>query len=481
MVTEIRRQAMFKPLRRKIVVQVTMWLLIITFVIWGAGSVVMGTKNYAGVIFGRKVSPQEYNRIYSAIYGRARIQYGDNLSKLEKFLNLREQAWDRLILKYDAKRKFIGASNKEVIEKITSLPFFQRNGVFDNGLYNYIVENIFQVKPREFEESIRDDILIAKLIDSVTKNVKLTDDEILRSYRDANELADMSFLLIKTQDYTQNVEVKDEELLPYYEANKKNFLSPVMVNVAYIKIPFNDKKDEARFLAEEMIGSIKKGGTLEAAAREYKIGLKETGLFSMADKIPGIGLSYSFALAAFSLKEKQTSDPIEAEDSFYIMKLKSKKPPSTLPFEEARPRVKDALVMEKESVLAETAAKDILSKINKEAKTLEDVAKELNYVVLTSKEISRTKNKYVEGVGPSDSLVNTAFSLKVGQVGGPVKTPMGHAILRLDSIKPFDEERFKAEKGLFAASLMEERKMGYFQKWFLNLKNKAGLRDNLSG
>lgn len=469
---------MFKPLRRKRVVKFTMWALVIAFVVWGAGSVATSRKNFAGIIFGKKISIPEYNRSYNAVLSRAKMLYADKLPKLKGFLNLKEQAWDRLILKYQARRRLIRVSNKEVIERIASSGLYQRKGVFDKKLYRYIIENVFQTTPREFEESVRDDIIIEKLIESVTKKAGLTDDEIRQVYRDENELADVSFLLIKPADFKEEESVSEEELVSFYKEQRKSFRSPVRVNVTYLRIPFNEKEEGARFTAEEMMASIKRGKTLKEISKEYGIELKETGLFFIDSQIPEIGLSYPFTLAALGLKKDQISDIVQTHDSFYIMKLKSRTEPEILPFEEVKDGVKDMLVLKKKEEKARDLAEEILSLSRQENKTLEDAAKDYHYQLSTAKQISR-KN-YFKEIGPSDSFAEVCFSLKTKETGGPAKTQKGYALVRLDVLMPIDETKFLKEKESFAKALLEKKKTDIFKQWFLSLKKRANLKDNLS-
>ncbi|NQT94838.1 MAG: peptidyl-prolyl cis-trans isomerase [Candidatus Omnitrophica bacterium] len=469
---------MFKPLRNKKFVKFTMWGLVVVFALWGAGNVAMSKKNHAGTIFGKKISLQEYNREYMAVLNRAKMMYGDNLPKLEKFLNLKNQAWDRLILKYASKKKHIGASNREVIEKIASLPLFQRNNAFDDRLYSYIVTDIFHSSPRDFEESVRADIMIERLMSSVTKDIELSEEEIYTAYRAENETADVSYILISPDRHKDMVTTTDEELVDYYESNKENFKSPAAVNVNYIRIPFNDDKEEAHFVGEELAAEIKKNKTLKELSKEYNIELKETGFFSTNSKIPEIGLSYPFALAAISLKKNEISELVEITDSFCIMQLKSRKEPTILPLGEVKDNVKDMFVAKKAQELALSESENILLLINTEGKSLEAIAAENKLKLLNAKGI--TQKSYIEEIGPSDTFASTAFALKVGEIGGPVKTEKGYAIIKLDSIKPIEEEKFKEEKDTFSKTLLDRKRNEHFQGWFLNLKKEAKLKNNLT-
>jgi len=467
---------MLKSLRNKTLMKVIMWLLVVVFVAWGAGSAATSRKNHAGVIFGRKVSIPEYNRSYAAVLNRAKMAYGDNLPKMEKFLNLKGQAWDRLILKQEAGRRFIRTNNNEVIGRIASFEVFQRNGVFDKRLYGHIVENIFRSSPRDFEESVRDDIVIGKLIDSTTKDVALTDDEIRNQYRAENELADVSFLLINPESYKKQVSVNKKEALAFYEKSRDRFRSPVSVDVTYIRIPFDNKKEESKLLAEEIMISAKRGRALEELSKEYGMELEETGFFSINSKIPKIGLSYPFALAALGLDKNQISDVIESGESFYVMRLKSKRPPTILPFEEVEEQAKEMLIQKKAEDKAEAFGEELLSEIKKDNKGLEAAGKEYDYDILSAKQISKTS--YVKEIGLSDSFGKVVFSLNVDETGGPAKTQKGYAIVRLDTLKPIDEEAFLKGKGAFAEKLLKKKETDQFQKWFMEIKKKAALKDN---
>jgi len=455
-----------------------MWALVVVFVSWGLGSVATSRKVYAGIIFGKKISVQEFNRSYQAVLNRAKMMYGDKLASVEKFLNLKSQAWDRLILAYAAKRKHIRSSNKEVIEKIASLPLFQRNGAFDDRLYDYIVTNVFGSTSRNFEESIRDDIAIEKLMDSVTRNTRLSKNEIRQAYRAENEFGDVSFILIKPESYKDQVSTDEEKLLSFYKQNKEGFRSLVSVNVLYLRIPFSDKKEDAQYAAEDILAEIKRGKNMEEVSKQYGLKLKESGLFSINSKIPEIGLSYPFALAALRLKKGEVSDVIETMDSFCIMQLKSKKPPSLLPFEEVKTKVRDALIKEKGWALAESVAERIAQAIADKDKTLEDASRELKLKISTAKKIN--KKSYIEEIGPSDLFTEAVFSLQVGESGGMAKTQKGYTIIRLDDLTPIDKSKFQEEKESFSKELLEKRKQEEFKSWFIELKKKAELKDNLS-
>jgi peptidyl-prolyl cis-trans isomerase D len=477
MIKKSQGDIMLKALRNKQLMKIVMWSLVVIFAAWGIGSVSMSGKSYAGTIFGKRVSLQDYNRSYSAVLSRAQMIYGEQLPKIEKFLNLRSQAWDRLILLHAARKKHLRASNKEVVHRIASLPFFQRNGTFDKNLYHYIAQSVLRTTPRDFEESVRGDIIIDKLMNLQTKNITLTDDEIKQAYIEKNQLADISFVILKSDNYTDGIRVQDSEIRSFYNNNKELFLSPALANAIYIEFPFYENKENARFAADEIRTEVRKGRKLNNISNEYGLELKETGNFPLSADIAKTGLPYSLVLACFGLEQGQISDVIEDEDKFYILEIKSKAAPRQLSYEQAKKAAEDMLIKERASSVAYETAENILKLLESDSSTLESIAKDLNHNVLKANNISR--KSHVEQIGNLESFSNQFFSLKVNEAAGPIKTHDGFAIIRLDSITPIDDEAYENNKSEFAEQLMQEKKNKAFQQWFNELKQKASLKDNL--
>jgi hypothetical protein len=469
---------MLKSFRNKRLMQIVMWSLVVIFGAWGIGSISASGRLYAGSIFGKKISAQEYNRNYSAVLNRARMMYGEELPKVEKFLDLKNQAWDRLILLHEARKRHISATNKDIIAKIAGFPFFQRNNIFDRGLYEYITASVFRVTPHEFEESIRGDIMIEKLVSQITQDISVTDEEARQAYSAEKELADISFIIISPEDYVKDISVNESDMLSFYNNNPEKFLSPVMVNAEYIMIPFTEQtKENAAFIADELRDLATQGKTLSELSEAYGLDLKETGDFSIDSEIPSIGISYAFALAAFTLEKGEISPVVELPESFCLISLKSKSGPGLLDFKLVVNKAKDMLIYETASEMALKNALDIISRMQKNRLSMEDIAKNNNYTIHKSERISR--KSHVAEAGQSEDLMQIAFSLADGEIGGPAKTQKGYAIIRLDAIIPIDEELYAQEKNTFIERLYQTRQSEFFKNWFIELKQEAMLEDKL--
>lgn len=165
---------MLKQLRQKKTAKKVLWglaiIIIPAFVLWGAGGLREST-NYAGTVFGKKVSYEEYRAAFNAMKNKALLTYGNMFHQVREQLNLEGAAWEHIILLREAKRQKIKVVDQEVVARIASFPFFRdAEGKFSQNAYTMVLNNAFRTTPRTFEEEIRQMIIIEKLIQDVVKN-----------------------------------------------------------------------------------------------------------------------------------------------------------------------------------------------------------------------------------------------------------------------------------------------------------------------
>ena len=162
---------MLQVLRRKGVNKTILWfiaiVIILSFGVFGTAYRLDNTVNSAGTIYGHNVSIKDFQQAYLDARDQAIRIYGDEFFKNGNRLDLEQEAWDRLILLKEAQKRNIQVNDQEVVAYIASFPFFQRNGQFDQTLYEEIVQNpsIFDRSTHDFEEGVRKQLIIKKLID----------------------------------------------------------------------------------------------------------------------------------------------------------------------------------------------------------------------------------------------------------------------------------------------------------------------------
>ena len=128
------------------------WIIVASFGIWGVGSVIisgMSGDNSAGVVYGQKISNQEFNRHYKLvqIFQSQEVDHAEPL------------AWQEIALVIKAQREKIKVTDDEVRQTLT-----QKMGYASGDFYLRWVKNVSGESSRVFEEKIRDLISVEKLL-----------------------------------------------------------------------------------------------------------------------------------------------------------------------------------------------------------------------------------------------------------------------------------------------------------------------------
>ena len=118
-----------------------------------------------GILFGRPVPETDYLRALQAATHQAMLAYGDRFRQKVPEKQLDQQAWERLLLLQEAQRKGIRTSDQEVVAELQSSPIFRDSqGQFDTRGYQAVMQYTLGTTPRAFEEELREEIMIQKLI-----------------------------------------------------------------------------------------------------------------------------------------------------------------------------------------------------------------------------------------------------------------------------------------------------------------------------
>lgn len=466
---------MIKIFRNKKTIKLVWWglaiILIPAFVIWGTGGAGGGrkTSGYAGRIFGRRINIREFQDAVIAVRTQALIQFGDKYDEIKDYLNLEGQAWERLILLSEARRRGIKVTDTDVVATIQNYPFFRKDGVFNRKIYEDILEYAFRIQPRIFEEHIRANLVIAGLYKAVAANTMLTDDEVKNEYIRANETVSVSYIVGVPVDYVKDIHPADEDLKNFFPRNSVQFKEPPSCNIIYLMI------DSSASLAK-ISRELRKIRSLLNAARNLNMETKETGLFPLTGSVPGIGWSPELIAVISKLKPGEYSPPVKTDGSYYIIQMKEKKDAYIPEFEAVKDKVKAAYIKEESQRSARRKIETCRAKIeetyknNPQETNLEEAAKSCG---LKSGVTAAFKfGGYIEGIGPSDPFWTAAHD-KNTAISAVIEAESGFYIVKTESIVPIDEKKFEEEKETFRATLLARKKERYFAQYLEELKRKA--------
>ncbi len=316
-------------------------IIIPAFCFWGFGSSSRDRQETASVgrIFGRNVSNLEFKNALAAVRTMAIMQFGDKLSEIEKYLNFEGQAWERLILLHEAEKRHLRAKDSEVIDEIQGAPYFQdKTGAFNNKIYQETLRYVLRLQPRAFEEQTRQNLIISKLYDQLTQNVKLNDDLIRQEYLKANQELSIYYIAALFSDFAKNIQPGEKEIGDYFQNNKAMFKQPPVKNLPPRIPELAEIKDKVKAALIEETAKKTAKAMIDQCAEKLKqmdfgqaassCGLRSTGtdFFKSTAMLEPLGPARRFWESAKNLKNNQPSEVIANEKGYYIVRLRSVKP-----------------------------------------------------------------------------------------------------------------------------------------------------------
>jgi len=213
---------------------------------------------------------------------------------------------------------------------------------------------------------------------------------------------------------------------------------------------------------------------LDKAASAKGLQVTTTDFVSRTDSLPGIGNSPQFMEAAFAQSAKSAPDMIQIPQGFVIYQVLDIKPPATPTFEEIRSRVEEEFKNQRATELLGQKTQELADRAKAEH-DLKKAAKELGATVKTSDLVD--PNGQVPDIGSMTGPASAAFSLKQGEISGPINSGSNGAVLQvIEKQQPSDTD-FAAKKDEVRDALLQQKQNELFGLFVTNLRQqmeKAG-------
>ncbi len=306
-------------------------LIVPTFILWGTSTSSISRKEEQIVakIGRQKISFEEFGHYYQSLREMARSNLGGALTpEMEKALNLKQQALDRLIrkmlLEKEIDRLKIVVSDEEVQATLKKNPVFLTDGKFDAAKWNELLNNP-RVNWDALIEQEREGMQLQKLMDMIGASARVTDEEVRTEYQRQHETAKIKFAAVAATDFAAGLlDVSAEELSKYFEQHKQEYAEPAQAKLAYVEI----KKEPSPMDFEDMKGHAL-NALEKAKAGEDFAALAEKNSDDKATAARGGDLGFfgkgrmvkEFEDAAFSLKPGQISDLVQTPFGYHIIKV----------------------------------------------------------------------------------------------------------------------------------------------------------------
>ena len=208
--------------------------------------------------------------------------------------------------------------------------------------------------------------------------------------------------------------------------------------------------------------------TLEKAAGAKGLQVISTDFVSSKDILPGIGADPQFTTAVFSQPANAPPDQAQLHQGFAIYQVTAIKPPQTPTFEEIKGQIEDAFKKERAEQLLSQKAQE-LSDRAKASHDLKKAAKESGAEFKTSDFVLPTGQ--VPELGSLTGPAAVAFTLKPGEISGPINTPNTGVVLSVVERQAPTDADFAAKKDQIRESLLQQKRQELFAFFIDNLRD----------
>jgi peptidyl-prolyl cis-trans isomerase D len=457
------------------------------------------------------ISLHDYQLAYDNLVNFYRRLYQDRFNEeFARTLNLKQQALDiliqRKILLSEAKQQGLTVTDAELIEKVQSYPVFQVNGTFDRERYMQVLRSN-RLTPGDFEQSQREELLLAKLENLIKDSIHVAESEVRDAFARDKEQVNVAYLRVDPAQFADHVEVHDTDLTAYYQEHQERFRKPEQVRVAYVvidpqallgqvqvtdeqvasyyeahkeefrreaqvrarhilrKVPAGAGPDEemkARAVLEAVQQRLQAGEDFAALAREFSEDPAsaeqggDLGFFKRGEMVK------PFEDAAFALRPGEVSQIVRTDFGYHLIQVEEVQEAGYRPLEEVRSQLVERLAQEEVKRLAETKAQTLYEALTAPEAQWEAVVSQSGF---SSRETPlMARGQAVEGVDNAVMFAQAAFALHTGDISQPQLIGSRYVVMKLLERRESYMPAFEEVQATVRDALVQERSRALAQQ-----------------
>ena len=159
---------------------------------------------------------------------------------------------------------------------------------------------------------------------------------------------DIAIARLIDTEIASKVALKPAQVEDFYKNNQEKFKQPESVRASHILIAFPEGADaaakaQAKAKAQKVLKDVKAGKDFAALAREHSQDPGSARNGGDLGFFPQGQMVGPFNDVAFSLKPGATSDLVETQFGYHIIRVAEKQPARAVPLEEVRPKIEQYL------------------------------------------------------------------------------------------------------------------------------------------
>ncbi len=424
---------------------------------------------------------------------------------------IRSQVAQQLVMRramlVEASRLGLRVTNDELRDALRSGPMgaqlFPNGDFIGQDRYEQLVLQQFDMGIGQFEDQVKQDLLLGKLQNLITDGVRVSNSDVEQEFRRENtkvkleyavlsldsiskgihpteaelkaffdknqaryanaipEKRKANYVVVDTSKVAEQVPVTREDLQRYYNQHRDEFRVPDEVNLRLIQVrtspPGPDGKTDpkaleaARQKADDILKKLKAGANFADLAKKVsddpsKENGGELGWIGRG-RIPDIEDQI------FALNKGETSGVLRSSLGFNIVRVEDKRVAHVQGLDEVKSRIEPLVRQEK----AQRAAESLATSVRTLARSagLDAAAAKNNLQVVHSQLFSRGES--LPGVGSSPEFMEAVFGARVNDPPEMTNLPQGYVIYQVSEVKPPQKPTFEDVRARVEADFKQER------------------------
>lgn len=476
---------------------------------------------------GDEVSQAKVEQVARQQLEQRNPQYASNPMILNFFTaQVGQQLVQQQVLLQEAEKLGIRATDEDVRQYLHTGPtgevLFPNGKFIGNDQYAAIIAQRLNMSVKDFEQSVKTDIIVRRLQAYITAGVTVSDQEVREAYRRQNVKIKFDYAVISADDLRKTINPPDSELEAFFKKNAARYADavPEQRKVAYftfttsqvpggvpqptqqqiqqyynahqseysvpeqarsrhilISAPAGDdaKADAAaKAKAESVLKQLESGGNWNDLAKKFSDdpGSKNTGGelgFAQRGKMVP-----EFDSAIFTQKIGEIKI-VKSQFGYHVVQVEERNMAHTQSLAEVQPMIQAALIRENAAQAEDNYAKALTSEAIKNG--LEKTAAAHHLDVVTTPFVSR--DGVIAALPDSSQLLSRAFESKQGDPPQSAPTGEGYAIFQVTGIAPAHAPAFADWKSHVLDDYRDEQLPGLLNRKTMELSERAKSENNL--
>lgn len=397
---EYLRNAADKP-----VAKVLMFVLIFSFVGWGAAEWIFGgaSSDTSLVHVGSAdISVQQFNneksiQLAAMSKEEQRASYTDPKKAAELTNSVISKLTTNQLALNRAKDLGFFVSDKRIAEEIKNDPQFQINGQFQPWVFDMILQSS-GVNEKDIINSLRGRVLSSMALGAINVSVPVPQFAVDAAYNARYTKRDIKYSTVKFSDYKVD-EPTEEQLKIYYSSHPT--VVPETRSVSYVFFAADNSKpdeyDAGYKKMQEIEDMIISGDGMKVAAEKGKAKYVAIEKIKRGAKVSDTVLTDDLVAKLFSMESGSESELIELKDGFVILRVDEVVAEHNAEYKDVKKSLVDGWKKSEQRKKAYEKANEKLIAVNKGG----------NIKDAKSVSVSRTEGAPLE-------VLNIAFARKIG-------------------------------------------------------------------